>query len=111
MWLTTFLLTCIAWVIFRAQNMADASYVFTHLLWRWDFHSIATEQFLMRQFPIALASIAVLEIGQRWEQLISIPSYLGRMQIGIRWALYASFVMAVIMFGVYRKAQFLYFQF
>ena len=111
MWLTTYLLTCIAWVIFRAQNMADASYVFTHLFWGWDLHSIATEQFLMRQFPIALASIAVLEIGQRWEQLISIPSYLGRMQIGIRWALYAGFVMAVIMFGVYRKAQFIYFQF
>jgi hypothetical protein len=65
----------------------------------------------MRQFPIALASIAVLEIGQWWEQLISVPSYLGRMQIGMRWALYAGFVMAVIMFGVYRKAQFIYFQF
>jgi hypothetical protein len=28
-----------------------------------------------------------------------------------RWTLYASFVMLVVMFGVYKKTQFIYFQF
>lgn len=111
MWLTTFLLTCGAWIVFRARNMADAGYVFAHLGRGWNFHAIATEQFLMRQFPVAVAAILVLEIGQRWEQVVSVPSYVGRLQVTARWALYAGFVMAVIMFGVYRKMQFIYFQF
>jgi alginate O-acetyltransferase complex protein AlgI len=111
MWLTTFLLTCCAWILFRARSMADAAYVFTHLGRGWNIHSIATEQFLMRQFPVAIAAIVVLEMGQRWEQHVSVPSYVGKMQVAMRWALYAGFVMAVVMFGVYQKAQFIYFQF
>jgi alginate O-acetyltransferase complex protein AlgI len=109
-WLSTFLLTCFAWILFRARSMADAAYVFMHLGRGWDIHAIATEQFFVRQFPVAIAAIVVLEIGQR-EQLVLAPFDLGKMRAAIRWTLYAGFVMAVVMFGVYKKAQFIYFQF
>lgn len=109
-WLSTFLLTCFAWILFRARSMADAAYVFMHLGRGWDIHAIATEQFFMRQFPVAIAAIVVLEIGQR-EQLVLAPFDLGKMRAATRWTLYAGFVMAVVMFGVYKKAQFIYFQF
>ncbi|MCU1313479.1 MAG: D-alanyl-lipoteichoic acid biosynthesis protein DltB [Acidobacteriaceae bacterium] len=109
-WLSTFLLTCFAWILFRARSMADAAYVFMHLGRGWDIHAIATEQFFMRQFPVAIAAIVVLEIGQ-WEQLVLAPFDLGKMRAATRWTLYAGFVMAVVMFGVYKKAQFIYFQF
>jgi alginate O-acetyltransferase complex protein AlgI len=108
---TTLMLTCAAWIVFRAKNMGDAFYVFTHLTTKWDFHSIATEQFLLRQFPVAVAAILVLEFGQLWGRAVSVPSFVGRLQTPARWALYASLVMAVVMFGVYRKTQFIYFQF
>jgi alginate O-acetyltransferase complex protein AlgI len=108
---TTFLLTCVAWIVFRAKNMSDAVYVLTHLASGWDFHNIATDQFWLRQLPIAVAAILVLEIGQLWHRAAPIPQLVGRLPITARWALYAGFVLLVLMFGVYRKTQFIYFQF
>jgi len=108
---TTFGLTCAAWVVFRAKNLTDASYVLTHFASGWNLHQIGTEQFLLRQMPIALAAILVLEVGQLWPGKFPVPSIVGRLPLAPRWALYASFVMAVLMFGVYRNTQFIYFQF
>jgi len=111
MLLTTFALTCVAWILFRARNTSDALYVFTHLASSWNFHQIATQQFFLRQFPVAIAAILVLEIGQLWNTVASVPSLVSRMPVVARWALYASFVMTVVMFGVYKQMQFIYFQF
>jgi D-alanyl-lipoteichoic acid acyltransferase DltB (MBOAT superfamily) len=108
---STFMLTCFAWIVFRAKNIDDALYVFTHLATGWDFHRIATQQFFLRQLPVAIASIVALEIGQLCNRVISVPSLVCKLPVAARWALYASFVMAVVMFGVYRQTQFIYFQF
>lgn len=108
---STFVLTSLAWIVFRARNMGDAWYVLTHLGRGWDLHQIGTEQFLLRQMPVAIASIIVLEVGQLLHGKIYIPSLLIRLPMVPRWALYAGFVMAVVMFGIYRKTQFIYFQF
>lgn len=108
---TTFTLTCIAWIVFRAKNLGDALYVFTHLGTGWDIHNLATEQFFLRQFPVAIAAILVLELGQRIGNQTSIPRTVGSWPMAARWAAYASFVMLVVMFGVYKQMQFIYFQF
>jgi len=108
---STFALTCAAWVVFRARNMGDAWYVWTHMATGWNFHQLATEQFWMRQFPVAVAAILLLEIGQLWDGKVPVPAFVGRMPVAARWALYASFVMMVLMFGVYKQMQFIYFQF
>lgn len=108
---STFTLTCVAWIVFRARNMGDAVYVFTHLTREWDFHRLSTEHFLLRQFPVAVLSIVALEIGQSINGAIPVQRVMGRMPMPARWALYASFVMTVLMFGVYRQMQFIYFQF
>ena len=107
----TFGLTCIGWVIFRAKNLDDAWYVLTHFFRDWNFGQIKTEQFLLRQLPVAIASIIVLEIGQIWHRRRPVQFVVGRLPFIPRWAVYAGFVMAVLMFGVYRKTQFIYFQF
>ena len=62
--IVTFGLVCIGWIFFRAQNLNDALYILGHFWTNWDFRAIGTEQFLLRQMPIAIAAIAVLEIGQ-----------------------------------------------
>ena len=111
MLVSTFALTCVAWIAFRARNLGDATYVFSHLASGWDFHKLSTEQFLLRQFPVAVGGIVALELGQRLSGKISIPAVMGRMPTPARWALYASFVMGVVMFGVYKQMQFIYFQF
>jgi alginate O-acetyltransferase complex protein AlgI len=111
MWGTTLALTLMAWIVFRANSLGDAAYVFTHLARGWDFYAISTPQFYRKQFPAAVASILMLEIGQLWNRKTSISSLVGQLDIATRWALYASLVMVVLMFGVFRNTQFIYFQF
>jgi D-alanyl-lipoteichoic acid acyltransferase DltB (MBOAT superfamily) len=108
---STFLLTSLGWIIFRAKNLGDAGYVITHLAQGWNIHQLGTEQFLLRQMPVAAAGILLVEIGQLSQGRTSVPSLLGRWPMASRWALYASFIMAIVMFGIYRKTQFIYFQF
>jgi len=108
---TTFLLTCVGWVVFRARSLGDAGYVLTHFWRHWDFGSIKTEQFLLRQMPVAVGAILFLETVQ----LLSARVHWGRLarqvQLLPRWAAYSSFVFLVILFGVFRSTQFIYFQF
>jgi alginate O-acetyltransferase complex protein AlgI len=111
MWASTFLLTCLAWIVFRSRNMSDALYVVTHLTSGWSFQSIGTPHFLLRQMPIAIAAIAVLEIGQAWQKKVELPALLGQWPAPLRWSAYAAFVMAVLLLGVYRGTEFIYFQF
>lgn len=108
---TTFLLTCAAWVIFRAQSLSDAAYIFTNLGTNWSFSQISTEQFLLRQMPVAIAAIAFLEVVQLYGRRFSWPRVFVRWPVLPRWALYMTFLLGVVMFGVYRKNQFIYFQF
>src|SRR5262249_37969326 len=107
MLVSTFVLTLLGWIVFRARNMEDAWYVVTHFAQGWDFRQIGTEQFLLRQLPVAVASIVLLEISQLLHGKISVPSLLTRLPLVPRWALYAGFVMVVVMFGIYQKTQFI----
>jgi alginate O-acetyltransferase complex protein AlgI len=112
MWASTFLLTCAAWIVFRAKSLTDAWYVFRNLLQGWNIHQISTEQFLLRQLPVAFAAILVLEACQLWFQnSASVSSALGKLSWPGRLAAYAALVLLVVMFGIYRKTQFIYFQF
>ena len=112
MWVSTFVLTCVAWIVFRAKSLADAWYVFSHLLQGWNIHQIKTEQFLLRQMPIAIAAILVLEACQLWYQSgATVPFRFGKLPLTGRLAAYAALVLLVVMFGIYRKTQFIYFQF
>ncbi len=111
MLIATFILTCAGWILFRANNLDDAWYILTHFMNDWDLRRIGTEQFLLRQMPIALAGIVILELGQLLDNRISANVFLGKLPFLTRWTAYASFVIGVIMFGVYRESQFIYFQF
>ena len=108
---TTFVLVCFGWVFFRAQSLGDAFYILGHFWRNWDFSAISTPQFLLRQMPVAIAAIAVLEIGQLLHGRISFPKLVVRTPMPWRWAGYTAFMLAVVLFGVYRNAQFIYFQF
>jgi len=109
---STFILICIAWVIFRARNLYDAHYIFTHFWKDWSLCGIGTEQFLLRQMPVALGGLVILELGQ-WLQprLGEIEPTVQRLPTAVRWAGYFVLLLGITLFGVYRKAQFIYFQF
>jgi alginate O-acetyltransferase complex protein AlgI len=108
---STFLLTSIGWIVFRARSIPDAWYVLTHLTRGWNFQQIGTEQFLLRQMPVAVGSIILLELAQILQGKVYVPAVVQRIPTIPRWAMYAAFVLTVLMFGIYRKTQFIYFQF
>jgi alginate O-acetyltransferase complex protein AlgI len=107
----TFFLTCIGWVVFRARSVADAQYILTHFWRNWDFGAIKTEQFLLRQMPVAVGAIVLLELVQLLNGRVRLANLVLRAPLAARWAVYASFVFGVILFGIFRNAQFIYFQF
>lgn len=109
--LATFALVCIGWIFFRAKTIADGWYILTHLGHNWDFSRIGTEQFLMRQMPVAIGAIILLEVLQYVHTRVSLAELFARMATPLRWSAYASVVLGIVMFGVYRKTQFIYFQF
>jgi alginate O-acetyltransferase complex protein AlgI len=108
---TTFLLVCAGWVVFRAQTIDGAWYILSHFWQGWDFGSIRTEQFLLRQMPVAIASILLLEVIQLINRRVPITRVVGRMPFPVRWALYIGCVFIITLFGIYRSSQFIYFQF
>lgn len=108
---STFVLICLGWVFFRANNLADATYILTHFYQGWDVGAIRTEQFLLRQMPVAIASIIFLELMQWPYRKISFTGLIAARPVAVRWAVYAVFVIGVVMFGVFRTNQFIYFQF
>jgi alginate O-acetyltransferase complex protein AlgI len=108
---STFALTCAAWVVFRAHSMSDAWYIFTHFWRGWDVNNIRTQQFYLRQMPVAVLSIAFLEIVQAMQGRVSLTRLLSSRPVMVRWPVYVGCVLALVLFGVYRKSQFIYFQF
>lgn len=110
-WALTFGLTCFAWVFFRATSLSDAWYIVTHFATGWAQSPIGTEQFLLRQLPVVISGIVILELVQHFHRRISLTALLIRLPVAPRWAVYASFVIGVLLFGVYRSEQFIYFQF
>jgi len=107
----TFVLIDIGWVFFRARTMGDAWYILGHLGSDWDFGRVATEQFLLRQMPVALAAIVLLEAGQWLHRHTRLGTRFARLATPVRWSAYAVAVLGVVLFGVYRQTQFIYFQF
>lgn len=108
----TFGLTCLAWVFFRAGSIGDAWYILTHFWRDWSFAQLATENFLLRQMPAAVAGIVILEFGEWcWRHPEAIRVLVPRPPLALRWTGYIAGVVAVTLFGVFRHSQFIYFQF
>src|SRR5215472_4557503 len=101
MCLCTFVLIDAAWIVFRAKSLGDAWYIVSHLASNWNVHQIGTEQFLLRQLPVAIAGLLILEVGQLCSSRL--PNVVRKLPLAPRWAIYAGFVMGVLMFGVYRN--------
>ena len=107
----TFGLTCAAWVIFRAASMHDAGYILGNFWRNWDFTAIGTGQFLLRQMPVAIGGIILLEAVQLLHRRVNVSSLLARVPLLPRWAFYLAWVYGMVLFGVFRNEQFIYFQF
>ena len=110
-WATTFLLTCFAWVFFRAASLADAAEILSRLGTGWAELRFTTETCGPRQLAVGLAAVIFLETAQRVHRHTSLTLILGRLPLLPRWSAYAGFLVFVGLAGVHGGSRFIYFQF
>jgi D-alanyl-lipoteichoic acid acyltransferase DltB (MBOAT superfamily) len=106
----TFSLVCATWVFFRAQSIGDAVYVLTHA-----FRGLRAAG-LQAAFPsgelvVAFAVIGLLAGYELLEQRIEVRPWLNRQPAWLRWAVYYSTGLTLIVGAKLTEARFIYFQF
>ena len=105
---TTFLLVSIAFLLFRANSMDDAAYIFSHLLDDFTGGSkrgrLAFDGFLV-VFILFLEYVQYLYRAGGMSNL-----FIGR-PVLVRWSLYYALITITILFGSYGEQKFIYFQF
>ena len=114
----TFVFVSFAWIYFRANSLADANYVVSHLL------VFDSTQDLMLPFSEALLSvqtefylsfvlIALLIGFDVLDAKLTLPRMLAKTPLVIRWGAYYALIAAVLFSGLYGAGaqQFIYFQF
>ncbi len=99
----TFLLICLAWIFFRANTVADALYILSHLF--------ASGKGTFALNGSILIFIVLMEHIQRQHQSGRVTHLFSDRPLLVRWSLYYAMVMIILIFGSYREQQFIYFQF
>ena len=119
--LTTFSLVAFAWIFFRANHLKDAFYIIQKIpdaahqfltplmegkIHEWYFNDVS-----LKDYWLAVASILLMELVHHLQQKNTIPTFIQKQPITIRWAAYYFLILTIILFGVFEKRQFIYFQF
>ena len=115
--MVTFFLVCFAWIFFRANSISDAIYIISHLFTGWEGLAIpalkATPFFGLLKFHLVVGVVSVgillfihLLLGDN-----HFDQWLSQKRISLRWAVYYSMVLAILLFGHFGTKEFIYFQF
>jgi alginate O-acetyltransferase complex protein AlgI len=116
----TFCLVSIAWIPFRAANIGDAWYVFTHLfvgIGAWGQLSDVALQFrgmgvTSIELAYAITFTGLVIAFDLVDSRHGVREYLKFKPIYVRWAAYYLILILILFFAPYNKAQnFIYFQF
>jgi D-alanyl-lipoteichoic acid acyltransferase DltB (MBOAT superfamily) len=117
--LVTFLFVTIAWVLFRAETVGDAVYIFKKIpqgmgeaiqIVRTGISTInlpATNSKILA----GITAILFMELVHVLQKKRSINALIQDQSRPVRWALYYTVVLAIIYLGIFQNRQFIYFQF
>jgi alginate O-acetyltransferase complex protein AlgI len=114
----TFSLVTFAWIFFRANSLADAGYIVTHLFSGWSkVFSVSgfLEAFhfglLKKELAVAGISIGSMLLVHWLRKGNSFEQFLARQQAVVRWSVYVVLVVWVLTFAQAGTEAFIYFQF
>ena len=113
----TFIITCITWVLFRAETFGDAFYILKQLFSGLpDFGSINQAAGLFAEIPrqnlyVAVLGIALLLLVDLLCYKSDFRNRLDKVPVYARMPLYILLVCLIIVFGAYEAQSFIYFQF
>ncbi len=122
--LLTFHITAFGWILFRANSISESFYAITHLftglnqikdyILNTNLSKGIASNFLGLGSPdkilIAVLLIGFVEGAHILQEHISIEKYL-RTRPFIRWSCYLLLLFGILLFGVFNKTPFIYFQF
>ncbi len=116
--LLTFSLTAFTWIFFRAKNIQDALLIGTNTFkgWHWGLHyvndTLTGLKLSKSGFYFSLFLILSLELVHYYQEKHgSIRVLINSKPAIVRWTIYCSFIITIILLGVYEQKQFIYFQF
>jgi D-alanyl-lipoteichoic acid acyltransferase DltB (MBOAT superfamily) len=118
--ITTFSLTCFAWIFFRANSLTDAFYIVKYSLTGLiaDAHALLSSQQInlnigltRTQLLTVLAAILLMEAVHLFQYRTGLNRWISEKPVYIRWSLYYAALFIIFFFGVFENRQFIYFQF
>jgi D-alanyl-lipoteichoic acid acyltransferase DltB (MBOAT superfamily) len=120
---TTFALVCFAWVFFRANTIGDAWYIVTHMFsgFSKSIQLIVSNAFIRTQYlflgeniyiiMISFGAIALLLLLENMQSKTRIRTSLMRYPFPLRLVFYNLIIVAILLYGNFSNAEFIYFQF
>jgi alginate O-acetyltransferase complex protein AlgI len=108
--ITTFILASFAWIFFRAATFDEAMYIIKNI-----FRVDTIQQLNLFKFPvdmyISIVLILFLLIIEILEEKMKISETLRVSPAFVRWTVYVTSILALFILGVWKSADFIYFQF
>jgi len=107
----TFHLVLLSWVFFRAKSLGEVWYILTHLLGgpivgvglNLGLHGI--------DVPVILIAISVMELVHMLQRHTPVRQLLADQSGWLRWSVYGTAVLMILLFGEFTSQDFIYFQF
>lgn len=111
--LTTFILTCVAWVFFRAKDVHEAFYILAHIFNKSESNNvmIANSEFTVQDFTLSIVLILFLSFVSFHRRNKSIIAYFMNKSVWLRYSVYLLLISTIFYLGVFEETQFIYFQF
>lgn len=109
---STFMLVLVGWIFFRSENLEQAFTIFKSIASFKNYE--VTIFFINNKIELLLSTLfltILLYLDFIHQSFENMASYLQTKNVWYRWSLYYSLILLIIIFGVYGKEEFIYFQF
>jgi alginate O-acetyltransferase complex protein AlgI len=116
----TFTLVAFAWIFFRANSVSNALYIVRNSITGLylDITNLLHHQpvdldlgLSKRKLLIGIVALVVMEIVHVIQNKYNILEWIRSKPTILRWSIYYTVVLVILLFGVYEDRQFIYFQF
>jgi D-alanyl-lipoteichoic acid acyltransferase DltB (MBOAT superfamily) len=113
---TTFMLVCLSYILFRANNVTDAIHIMSHLVSGWNDPISSLSRFVgaaKLSLLIGVTGVVILMIGEAIEERgQSVRAIFSQWPLHLRWGTYGLAVIALLVVGGGSENQtFIYFRF
>jgi alginate O-acetyltransferase complex protein AlgI len=106
----TFILASFAWIFFRAKSIDDALYIISHIFQLGTLQNVNLFEFKIDMY-LSIFLILLLFVIDAFEEKLKLFDKLKVSPVLVRWAVYSISILALFVLGVWKSADFIYFQF